>query len=398
MVKETDLYDLLEVQPSASEGELKKAYRKLALKYHPDKNPDDPEKFKHISQAYEILSDKDKREIYDQGGMEALQGGGGGGGFHDPMDIFSMFFGGGRGGGSRRQRTVRPTVHQMRVSLEQLYKGCTRKLKISRIALCKPCEGRGGAAGAEKQCDECDGHGVVIRMQRLGPGMVTQMQTRCPACGGEGKQIEQKDRCKSCNGKKKTQEELIIEVKIEPGMHDGEKIVFEGKGNEEPGLPAGDVVIVLDEQKHNNFARQGANLIMEEQIDLAEALCGFTRVITTLDDKKIFYTSLPGEVIDHGDVKVIQGRGMPHHRNPTDKGDLIIQFRVQFPSHLDDNSRRVLSQLLPDKTTVMVDDDIETFELEKVGPSHHSSRGRGGHGHGHQFEDGGPGGVRCQQQ
>ncbi|KAF8368036.1 dnj-12, partial [Pristionchus pacificus] len=339
-----------------------------------------------------------KRQIYDQGGMEAIQGGGGGGeGFHDPMDIFSMFFGGGRGGGSRRARTVRPTVHQMRVSLEQLYKGCTRKLKISRVCLCKPCEGRGGAVGAEKQCGECDGHGVVIKMQRIGPGMVTQMQSRCSACNGEGKSIAAKDRCKSCNGKKKAQEEQIIEVKIEPGMHDGEKIVFEGKGNEEPGLPPGDIIIVLDEQKHGTFARQGANLIMEEKIDLVEALCGFTRVITTLDDKKIYYSSLPGEVIDHGDVKVIQARGMPHHRNPSDKGDILIQFRVQFPAQLDDNSRRVLSQLLPEKTTVMVDDDVETYELDKVGPSNHS-RSRGGHGggHAHGFEDGN--GVRCQQQ
>lgn len=282
MVKETAYYDTLGVKPDASDSELKKAYRKLALKFHPDKNPDGAEQFKKISQvlifynshglrkkffkAYEVLSDEKKRRLYDQGGEEALQGGGGGEGFHNPFDVFDMFFGG--GGGQRGERRVKPTVHSLRVSLETLYKGATKKLKISRTATCKLCNGRGGPEGASKECTDCRGRGIKVRVMRMGP-MVQQVQSHCETCNGEGNIFSEKDRCKKCYGKRQYKEEEVIEVIIKPGMRDGEKITFEGKGDNVVGIDKpGDLVIVIDETEHQYFVRKNDNLIIQHTIEV----------------------------------------------------------------------------------------------------------------------------------
>ncbi|EGT59731.1 hypothetical protein CAEBREN_01734 [Caenorhabditis brenneri] len=404
MVKETGYYDVLGVKPDASDSELKKAYRKLALKFHPDKNPDGAEQFKQISQAYEVLSDENKRKIYDQGGEEALQGGGAGGeGFHNPFDVFDMFFGGG-GGGRRGERRVKPTVHNLRVTLDTLYKGATKKLKISRTATCKPCKGKGGNEGAAKDCTDCQGRGIKIRVIRMGP-MVQQMQSHCDSCNGEGSVFAEKDRCKKCMGKKQVKEDEIIEVKIEPGMRDGEKFVFEGKGDEVVGIEKpGDFVVVLDEVENDRFVRKGDNLIIQHNIDLSEALCGFVRTITTLDGRVIYYRVLPGEVIAHADVKVIHNEGMPMRRAPTDKGDLLVQFDVKFPDKINPDAAKKLADLLPGKKEEIIDDEAEVVELTELDPrasrqmfgerEEYEGHGHGGFsgGHGH-----GPQGVQCQQ-
>lgn len=172
MVKETKFYDVLGVKPGCSQDDLKKAYRKLALKYHPDKNPNEGERFKQISQAYEVLSDPEKKQIYDMGGEQALKEGGGGGGFSSPMDLFDMFFGGGFGGGrdKRRERRGKNVVHQLSVTLEELYKGCIRKLALQKNIICDKCEGRGGKKGAVEQCPTCRGTGLQVQVQQLGPG------------------------------------------------------------------------------------------------------------------------------------------------------------------------------------------------------------------------------------
>lgn len=174
MVKETSFYDILGVKPGCSPDDLKKAYRKLALKFHPDKNPNEGERFKQISQAYEVLSDPEKKRIYDEGGEQALKEGGNGGGFSSPMDLFEMFFGGGggmgRGGGRRRDRKGRDVFHQMTVSLEELYNGAVRKLALQKNVICDKCEGRGGKKGAVETCPTCSGSGVQIQVIQIGPG------------------------------------------------------------------------------------------------------------------------------------------------------------------------------------------------------------------------------------
>ncbi|XP_069100401.1 dnaJ homolog subfamily A member 4-like [Pleurodeles waltl] len=398
MVKETGYYDILGVKPQASADEIKKAYRKLALKYHPDKNPNEGEKFKLLSQAYEVLSDPKKRDLYDQGGEQAIKEGGiGGAGFSSPMDIFDMFF----GGGSRmnREKRGKNVVHQLSVSLEDLYNGATRKLALQKNVICDKCEGRGGKKGAVEKCSVCKGRGIEVHIQQLGPGMVQQIQTMCSECRGQGERINPKDRCKTCNGRKVNREKKILEVHIDKGMKDGQRITFHGEGDQEPGLEAGDVIIVLDQQDHHFFRRQDDNLIMKMDIELVEALCGFKKTIQTMDNRTLVITSRQGEVITHGSLKSVFNEGMPIYRDPFQRGTLIIQFMVRFPEKfwLPLGKIPLLESLLPPRQEMMmITDDAEEVDLTEYNPN---ERRYGNSNNVYDEEDGhdGPrGGVQCQ--
>jgi len=420
MVKCTKLYETLGVEDQVDGKALKTAYRKLALKHHPDKNPgaDSEQKFKEISAAYEVLSDEKKRGIYDRYGMEGLKegGGGGGGGMGDAHDIFSAFFGGGGspfggGGGRQRERKGKDVVHELRVSLDDLYNGTLKKLAINRKKLCSDCDGRGGA-GEPKRCTTCRGSGVTVQIRQIGPGMVQQMQTTCGDCRGEGEVISAKDRCRPCAGKKIVSEKKILEVHIDKGMKEGQKIPFRGCADETPGIETGDVVIVVIEKDHEVFQRKGNELFMKMSIGLNEALTGFTRPITTLDKRTIAITSLPGEFVQHEALKVVVSEGMPMHRNPFDKGNLVIQFQVEYPSKeffSNQDNVKLLTALLPPKTDqAVVTDATEETILEDYDPHTHARRqpGRSNGGGQAYDEDGedegghahGPGGVQCQTQ
>lgn len=375
MVKETGYYDILGVSPTATESELKKAYRKLALKYHPDKNPEDPEKFKTIAQAYEVLSDAKKRELYDKGGEQAIKEGGMEREFHNPMDIFDMFFGGGgrRRGGPPKGKDV---VHQLKVSLEDLYNGSTRKLALQKSVICPKCDGRGGKAGAVETCGPCRGSGMQVRIQQIGPGMMQQIQSVCPECRGQGERINEKLRCKNCAGKKTIRERKILEVHIDKGMKDEQQIRFSGEGDQEPGLEPGDIIIVLDEKPHDTFTRKGSNLLIKMQIELVEALCGFQRPVQTLDKRTLIVTAIPGEVIKDGALKCVEGEGMPQHRNPFEKGVLVIAFTVNFPPDgwLSPDRLGQLESCLPARQEVTIPDLAEECTLHKYDASAHQSR------------------------
>lgn len=373
MVKETGYYDLLGVKPSSTTDELKKAYRKLALKYHPDKNPNEGEKFKLISQAYEVLSNAEKRQVYDQGGEQALKegGSGGGGGFSSPMDIFDMFFGG--GGRRSRERKGKDVIHQMSVTLQELYNGTVRKLALQKHVICSKCKGIGGKKPPEK-CPTCRGSGMQVRIQQLGPGMVSQVQSMCGECRGQGERVNPKDRCKTCDGKKVVRDRKILEVNVDKGMEDGQKILFNGEGDQEPNIEPGDIVIVLDEQEDPTFKRIGCDLSLRVELTLVESLCGFQRPITTLDDRVIVISSIPGEIIKHESIKCVMGEGMPTYKNPFEKGRLIINFHVNFPDKLNAEEIAMLENILPARPEVMIPDNAEECSLQEMDPTHRRRR------------------------
>lgn len=367
----TRFYEILGVPQTATPEDIKKAYKKAAIKNHPDKGGD-PEKFKELAHAYEVLSDPEKREIYNQYGEDALKEGmGGGGGMHDPFDIFSSFFGGGGGfggGGSsrgRRQRRGEDVVHPLKVSLEDLYLGTTKKLSLSRNAICSKCSGKGSKSGASMKCNSCQGSGMKVTIRQLGPGMIQQMQHPCNECKGTGETISDKDRCPQCKGEKVVQEKKVLEVHVEKGMQNGQKITFPGEADEAPDTVTGDIVFVLQQKEHPKFKRKGEDLFVEHSLTLTEALCGFQFVLTHFDDRQLLIKSQPGEVVKPDSYKAINDEGMPMYQRPFMKGKLYIHFNVEFPDSLTSDQVEALQKILPPKPQSQLT-DMEIDECEET--------------------------------
>jgi DnaJ family protein A protein 2 len=410
MVKETHLYEILGVSPTASESELKSAYRKLALKYHPDKNPNAGDKFKEISHAYEVLSDANKREIYDRHGEAGLQGDGAGGAGMSAEDLFAQFFGGGffggaGGHGGRRQpKRCEDMQFALNVSLEDLFKGKTTKLQVTRNVLCDKCEGKGGKDGAVRQCPGCEGRGIKLTIRQLGP-MIQQVQQVCNECGGEGEVIREKDRCKQCVGNKTVKDKTTLEVFIERGVQNGHKIKFAGEADQAPNMQPGDVIITITEKEHPVFKRQGLDLFCTVKIELITALAGGSFTIPHLDGRQLVCQIEAGEVIKPGDTRVVPGEGFPEHKRLHNRGDIFVQFEVEFPApnwaHAD--LIKGLERILPERKSMQIDANGEKVSLQRPEGRRRARAANSSdhHQHSSDWEDeqsGGRGGVQCHQQ
>lgn len=348
-----DYYEILEVPRNASEADIKKAYRKMALKYHPDKNPGDntaEAKFKDAAEAYEILSNAEKKRKYDQFGHAGL-GGSNGGGFGGGMtmeDIFSQFgdiFGGsfgGFGGGTRRRSVNRGTNLRVKVklTLEEILSGAEKKLKVRKYVPCEACQGSGAHLGSSRQtCSTCRGTGQVTRVTSTFLG---QMQTTstCPHCGGEGQVITEK--CHNCAGNGVVQGEDVISVRIPAGVMEGMQLSLSGKGNAAArgGIP-GDLIVLVEEEPHDDLERDGTQLHYDLNIGFADAALGTSVEIPTLEGKAKI--RIPAGT-QGGKILRLKGKGMPSV-DAYGRGDLLVTVNVWTPRTLSNREKALLEEL-----------------------------------------------------
>jgi len=351
-VNAADFYNLLGISRDATPKEIKKAYRQKSLEFHPDKNKEEgaAEKFAEIARAYEVLSDEDKKEVYDRYGEEGLQqheqrGGGGGGGFEDIFEQFGFNFG---GGGRRRQQheQVTPSIElPLFLTLEQLYSGDSIDVKYTRQVLCLQWE------MCIKQSQDCHGPGVRVVRQQLAPGFVQQVQQSDERCVARGKMWNPK--CSACQEKTST-ETVELTIDITGGLRAKERITFEGLTDERPGYKAGDLHFVVYEEEHSSFHRDRDNLYKTMEVPLVDALTGFKITLTHLDGKT--FTVEVNTVTDCDHVMRVPGKGMPR-RNGRGFGDLYLTFEVDFPDELSVAQKKAIREILGTHNSISVDKD-----------------------------------------
>jgi DnaJ-class molecular chaperone len=368
--KDTKLYDVLEVSPNANEQDIKKSYRKLALKYHPDRNPDNKteseNKFKEISAAYDILSDKEKRNNYDKFGLEAVKNMGGPN--INPFDIFSSMFGnesksqssGGMGGMGgmfgnmfgRNESSVRVKnrLESVSLKLDDIYNETLFNVNLKKKCICTDCNGSGGLYKSSIIiCNGCDGHGHISKVVQIGPGMISQSTSQCYKCNGMGKSIKPNEICNKCNGNKYINKDTNIKIELNKTIQTGSKIVVKNGGDETIGSNiVGDLILEIVVEDHPLFSREKNNLIMKKKILLSESLCNVEFIVKHMDNRQILVSLT--KVIYPGMKQKILGEGMDSN------SDLIIEFDIVFPNKLSEQRKTYLKKLLP----------INTIEINKV--------------------------------
>ena len=356
-----DFYEVLGVEKGASADEIKRAYRKKAMQFHPDRNPDDPTaeaKFKEVGEAYEVLSDDDKRSRYDQYGHAGVDpnfnaggygGGGFGGGFSgfgDFGDIFSDFFGGGGGGfGGGRSSANAPRRGEnisarIEVTFEEAAFGTEKEVSAPRIENCATCAGTGSADGAVETCDRCRGTGQVRTTQNF-MGMTMQSTAACPQCNGKGKVI--KTPCNTCKGKGKVRRNHKVTVKVPAGVDHEQIVPVRGEGNVGyNGGPAGDLMVEINIKRHKIFERDGMNVWCEMPISFTQAALGAEIIVPTLDGKVKY--NIP-EGTQTGTVFRLREKGIPDVYNRTRRGDQLVRVVVETPTKLNKEQKELLRQL-----------------------------------------------------
>jgi DnaJ-class molecular chaperone len=376
-------YDVLGISKDASEDEVKKSYRKLAVKWHPDKNPDNKEeaeaRFKEISEAYQVLSDEKKRQIYDTYGEEGLRrdggmGGGEGHGFNSPEDIFKMFFGGGRSPfgmdgfgsgdifGHQQQTRIKktdPKVVNIPISLKEIYNGSKKKITLKIKCLCNKCGGYGGLN--MKTCTGCNGNGITIINRMIGPGMIQRIQAVCTVCNGSKKTTE--NRCNDCNGNGSILNEKQFLLIIEPGSENEDKKLYQKQGDEILNEEKGDVVFILKEEidKKSDFTRVGNDLIYTYSIELGDSIIGADISFNDLNGNKILYQE--DCLIKENSYNILRGKGMPFKSNSNKFGDLYVVYNIEYPKKiLNDFEKDIIKKILP-TSDKMIDSEYVTAGL-----------------------------------
>ena len=350
-----DYYEILGLSRNATPEELKKAYRKTAIKYHPDKNPDNPEAedlFKEAAEAYEVLSDPQKRERYDRFGHQGVGGGGFGGGSMNMDDIFSQFgdifgggsafesfFGGGGGQGTRQRRGSNLRI-KLKLTLDEVSHGVEKKIKVKRYVSCDVCGGNGAKNGTALQpCSTCNGSGQTRKVVNTMLGQMVSTNT-CPTCNGEGKIVSQ--RCDNCHGEGRLMEEEVIPVQIPEGVGEGIQLSMSGKGNvpKRGGVP-GDLLIVIEEAEDEELKRDGSNIVYDLHLSFMDAVLGTDVEVPTVDGKvkiKIESGTQSGKILR------LRGKGIKDI-NGYGKGDQLIHVNVWTPQKVSNEEKQLLEEL-----------------------------------------------------
>ena len=359
-----DYYEVLGVGKQATDDEIKKAYRKIAIKYHPDRNPGNKEaeeKFKEAAEAYSVLSDKQKRQQYDQFGFDGPNMGGGFGGFggaggFSMDDIFSMFgdvfggrggfsgFGGFGGGGAKRAQYRGSDLRlKVRLSLQEVATGVTKKFKVKKDVVCQHCHGSGAQAGSSATtCPTCNGNGYTVKTVRSILGMM-QTQSECPTCHGEGKVI--KNKCPHCAGTGIVKGEEVVEINIPAGVAEGMVVNVPGKGNAAPHNGVnGNIQVFIEEEPNDTFIRDNQDIIYNLLLDFPTAALGGEVEIPTIDGKKVRVKIEAGT--QPGKTLRLRGKGLPAVQGyGNGQGDLVVNISVYVPKTLERHERQMLEQL-----------------------------------------------------
>lgn len=366
-------YDILEVKQNASITEIKKKRKELAMKYHPDKLSTDKKEWgndmiKKINEAYEVLSDPDKRKLYDIGGKDAVnnsgqqQGFSGGfpggfpgfpGGFpgfpggFDPSDLGGVF------GKKSTNQKVAPIQEYINMTLEEIFMGKEFVKEINRSSCCKSCDSTGFEDKQNHVCQGCNGVGMKTELRQLGPGMYQKSQKHCSDCKGSGKDHKSPKSCKMCNGQGTVTEKYKVKINIKPGMRDNDIIEIQGEGNDSPNKnKRGNIVFIIKEQQHPLFKRgvvynnnmNPYDLLMEIKIPLYKALCGFVHQFKHLDNTDVYIEN--NNIIKDGDIKIIEGKGLPYKNQNIKFGTLFVKFHIEYPDKLSEDNKKKIYELL----------------------------------------------------